>query len=199
MTLPIDTLTDERPTARREFIGQIAASAIVLAGAACASPAATTAPAPTPSPTPPVPAVPVHWDDSWFAKLTAKHKAVFDSPAIEEGAALFNATGYIRGMHDAAGAGALDVQTVVVMRHAAVPMVFNDAMWAKYNIGAEAKVKDDSTGKWAKTNPFLGAPAASVSANGESAGTPPAARSPERMQPTLTWLAAHGHILLGCD
>ena len=53
---------------------------------------------------------------------------------FEDGSALAHAAGYIRGMRDA-GAGDDDVQVVIVMRHAAVPMTLNDAMWAKYEIG----------------------------------------------------------------
>ena len=185
------TTPDDHPTRRREFLGQIAASAIVLAGAACTTPAvagqATTAPAPTPAPTPPAPAAPVHWDDSWFGRLTSKHKAVFDSPEIEDGAAVSHAAGYIHGMRVAIAAGENDVQTVVVMRHAGIPMVFNDTMWAKYELGKTLKVKDYPSEKWATRNPFLTAP--------PTEKAPPA----DRPQGTLAWLASHGHILLGCD
>src|SRR5262245_2722956 len=140
-------MSDEKTTPRRDFLGQVAASAIVLAGAACAPPAATatqSAPAPAGAaanpqssrggagPLPPPPAT---WDDSWFGKLTAKHKAVFDSPEIGEGLVLANASGYIRGMRDAIGAGENDVQTVIVLRHLAVVMFLNDAMWSKYELG----------------------------------------------------------------
>jgi hypothetical protein len=182
-------LPDEHPTPRRDFLGQIAASAIVLAGAACASPIsagqATTAPTPTPSRAQPPTAV--HWDDSWFARLTAKHKAVFDSPEIDDGLAVAQASGYIRGMRDAAGAGDSDVQTVVVMRHQAIPMIFNDAMWLKYGLGKELKVKDYPSEKWATRNPFATSTAS------------PNRASSDRPQSTLAWLASHGHILLGCD
>jgi len=181
------TPPNDQSTPRREFLGQIAASAVVLASAACSTPIsagqANTAPAPAPSPAPPVP---VHWDDSWFTRLTAKHKAVFDSPAIEDGLAVAQAAGYIRGMRDAVAAAADDVQTVVVMRHAAIPMVFNDAIWAKYSLGKELKVKDYPSEKWATRNPWL------------TAATPSKA-PPDRPQSTLAWLSSHGHMLLGCD
>jgi hypothetical protein len=181
------TPPNDQSTPRREFLGQIAASAVVLASAACSTPIsagqANTAPAPAPSPAPPGP---VHWDDSWFTRLTAKHKAVFDSPAIEDGLAVAQAAGYIRGMRDAVAAAADDVQTVVVMRHAAIPMVFNDAIWAKYSLGKELKVKDYPSEKWATRNPWL------------TAATPSKA-PPDRPQSTLAWLSSHGHILLGCD
>jgi hypothetical protein len=181
----------------------MAASAIVLAGTACAAPAAgssaATAPVPAAAPpnaaaeAPPAPAptTPVHWDDSWFGRLTAKHKAVFDSPQFDDGLVLSNAAGYIRGMRDAVGAGETDVQTVIVMRHIAVPMIFNDAMWAKYEIGKERQIKDSSTKTWALRNPFVGpAPSSNQSARPSTNARP---------QANLQWLAANGHILLGCD
>jgi hypothetical protein len=174
----------------------MAASAIVIAGTACASPANAgqgTGPAPVPAPggAPSTPQA-TQWDNSWFGKLTAKHKAVFDSPEVEDGLALSQATSYIRGMRDAIGAGVDDVQAVIVIRHHAVPMALNDAMWAKYQIGKEKKVKDEATKDFAVKNPFLAPPASS----GSSARPAPSA---DRPQPTLTWLNAHGHILLGCD
>jgi hypothetical protein len=188
------TTPSDRSTPRRDFLGQLAASAIVLAGSACAAPtmAGQTTEAPTPAPRPATPTGPVHWDDTWFGKLTAKHKAVFDSPGIEDGMVLSHATGYISGMHDAIGAALADVQTVVVIRHAAIPMVFNDAMWAKYDFGKEDKIKDFSTDKWATRNPFF-APAP-PKPNAVARPAPPS----ERPQANLQWLAAH-QIVLGCD
>lgn len=196
MTQPEDHSTQERPTARREFLGQIAASAIVIAGTACATPATagqTTAPTPAPAPTGNSGTQPTQWDDSWFGRLTAKHKAVFDSPAFDDGVALWHASGYIGGMRDAAGAGVNDVQVVIVMRHAAVAMTLNDAMWAKYAIGEEKKIKDDSTSKFATRNPFYAS-----SPPPPNAATRPAP-SPDRPAASLSWLGSHGNILLGCD
>jgi len=192
-------MSDERETPRREFLGQVAASAIVLSGAACAAPAAATQ-APAPAPTAPnntnvsagsqgsPPVAPSTWDDSWFGKLTAKHKAVFDSPEVNEGLVLANATGYIRGMRDAIGAGENDVQTVVVIRHAAVVMLFNDAMWQKYEIGKARNVKALRGGEFATKNEYAG-----------TATPRPTDGSTDRPQPNLAWLASRGHIILGCD
>jgi len=192
VTQPADQPIEDRPTDRREFLGQIAASAIVIAGTACASPAtAGQTTAPTPASAPSGNRAAVQWDDSWFGKLTAKHKAVFDSPAFEDGLALDHATGYIRGMREAAGAGVDDVQVVIVMRHRAVPMTLNDAMWSKYEIGKDKQIKDYPSDKFATRNPFY---AAAPSSNGSRP-----APSPDRPQSTLSWLGSHGHILLGCD
>jgi len=181
--------SSDSKTPRREFLGQIAASAMVLAAGSACSPAAG-AQAGTTAPTPPRGESPAQWDDSWSGRLTAKHKAVFDSPQIEDGLVLANASGYIRGMRDALGAGENDVQAVIVVRHAAIPMAFNDAMWQKYEIGKDKKIKGSGGEEWATRNPYLGG------ANGGGRG---GAASPDRPQATLTWLGSHGHILLGCD
>ena len=174
MTQPTD-----RPTPRREFIGQLATSAVVLAGTACAAPFAATAPGGTA----PAPAQPgrTQWDDSWFTRLTAKHKAAFDSAQIEEGAVLGHALRYVNGMRDALNAGDGDVQAVLIIRHSAIPMAFNDAMWAKYEIGKDRSIKDGDD--WATRNPYLNSRRPTTS---------------DRPSATLSWFAAHGHVLLGC-
>lgn len=186
----------DQPTARREFLGQIAASAIVLAGTACAGPAAATQAVPPPAPArnPDVSAAaPTHWDDSWFTRLTAKHKAVFDSPEVEDGIALEHAVLFLSGMKAALGAGNGDAQAVIVIRHTGVILAFNDAMWAKYEIGKERKVKDYATDKWAVRNPFA-APAPRPGSD-----QAPRPNNPDRPATNLAWFAQNGHILLGCD
>jgi hypothetical protein len=174
------TASSHSPTPRREFLGQMAASAMVLAGAACATPmsAAQTAAAPVPSQPG---GAPTKWDDSWTGRLTSKHKAVFDSPEVAENTTLgvSQAIRYINGVRDALAA---EAQTVVVIRHKAIPFAFNDAMWEKYKIGEESKVKIGDA--WATKNPLL-------NGRGNAAG--------DRPQGNLVWLASHGHILLGCD
>ncbi len=188
----------EQSTPRREFLGQVAVSALALAGAACAAPTATqTAASPAAPPSPPdgsqPTAAPTHWDDSWFTRLTAKHKAVFDMPEVDDGLAIDHAVLWLRGTRDALGGTAGDAQAVIVIRHAGVVLAFNDAMWSKYEIGKERKVKDDSTGKWAVRNPYaLPAPRAAGDA-------PVRPSSPDRPQDNLAWFAQNGHVLLACD
>jgi hypothetical protein len=153
--------TADKP--RREFLGQIAASALVLAGGACASPAAaaTLGTSVTRQSA---------WDDSWTQRLKARHKAVFDSPEIDEGRVFGQATSYVRAMHDALGSD--DSQTVVVIRHHAIPLIFNDEMWKKYPI-AEDKGLKDRDGRWETANPYT--------------------------VDVTDRLLARGHIVLGCD
>jgi hypothetical protein len=190
------------PTDRRDFLGQIAASAVVLAGSACAAPASLvqTSVAPAASGTASATnrlSVATNWDDTWFNRLTAKHKAVFDTPDFAEEMILGpgHATRYIAGMRDALGAGPNDVQTVIVIRHRALPFALNDAMWAKYEIGKDLKIKGEGD-NWATKNPFA-APRARRSSG--RAGGGPSSQNTDRPQPNAEWLTSHGHILLGCD
>jgi len=177
MTKPAD-----RPTARREFIGQLATSAVVLAGTACAAPlAAGTSGVAAPSPVQGGNAGPTQWDDSWFGRVTAKHKAAFDAADVADGAVLGHAQRYIIGMRDALNASDNDVQAVLIIRHTAIPMAFNDAMWAKYEIGKDRNIKDGDA--FATRNPYL-------NSRRPTTGDRPTA--------TLSWFASHGHILLGC-
>jgi len=177
------TQSSDSPTPRREFIGQMAASAIVLAGAACASPAsvAQTIATPAPAPSQPGPSQ-TKWDDSWTTRLTSAHKAVFDSPEIAENSTLgvLQAQRYASGVTAALGATA---QTVIVVRHKSIPFAFNDAMWEKYKIGEEIKVKQGDA--WATKNP--GAHPRTGNASGD------------RPQSNMEWLLSHGHFVLGCD
>jgi hypothetical protein len=103
-----------------------------------------------------------------------------------------HATRYINGMRDALGAGAADVQTVVVIRHHAIAFAFNDAMWAKYEIGKDLKIKGDGE-EWATKNPFAG-----PRSRGGRGGNAAQANN-DRPQANAEWLSSHGHILLGCD
>lgn len=143
-----------QPTPRREFLGHLAVTAAALASAACAPTLAATATEPAPAPRPSTPPAPIHWDDSWVARLTAKHKAVFDSPAISDGLALGQAFLYMRGYQEMYQATDADVQAVIVMRHAGLPLALGDALWDKYEIGKMLKVTDPATDKPARRNPF---------------------------------------------
>jgi hypothetical protein len=138
---------------RRAFLGQLAATAAGLGVAACAGPAnaavATTArPAPTARAS-------VAWDDSWTHRLGNQHRFVI------EGADMDSAPGRVAlandlysWYHEALGVRDSDMHIVLVLRHRAIPMVFNDVIWAKYNLGDSLKLKD-SAGEPVKRNPYF--------------------------------------------
>ena len=146
----------EHPTPRREFLGQLATAALVVAGTVGAARIASQVTQAAPSaPRPPAPQP--HWDDSWTTRLTASHKAVFDSPDIKDGLALMQASGIMRAFQEVFAlirSTDTDMQAVIVIRHAAIPMAFNDVLWDKYELGKELKLKDPTTGQPARRNPF---------------------------------------------
>lgn len=143
----------DAPSPRRAFLGKVAGSAAVLA-AASAIPAevrALGAPA-APRPTPPG-----DWDMSWVDRITGDHRQVFDCPEIGEATALHQMRTWLAGFKEVYGTTDADMHGVLVIRHEAIPMVANDAMWARYHMGKQYEQKDPASGKPAERNPFLNA------------------------------------------
>jgi hypothetical protein len=203
--------TDPR-TPRRQFIGELAAGAAAIAAVACtpSATAKTASQAPAPAPTPgsttaataataastagpsesmgPLPTAPKAWDTSWMSRITGKHKAVFDSPEIGEGAALYYAVSYLNSVKDVFGTGDSDASVVVCLRHRAVPLLYNDAMWAKYDIGAMTKTNDPKTSQPATRNVYY----QSLDAKGNP-------KPDDNQSEKIKALAARGVIFVGCD
>ena len=178
---------------RREFLGQLATAAVALAGTACAAPAIATqqqaaGPVPSAPPTPSTPPAKVVFDDTWTTRLTGKHKAVFDSPEIEEGTALYHAMSYLGAIKDVFGTGDSDASVVVVLRHAAVPMLYNDVMWAKYDLGAQTKTLDQKSKQPVTRNIYY--------QRLDKDGKP---SSEEKPSATIKSLTNRGVIFIGCD
>jgi intracellular sulfur oxidation DsrE/DsrF family protein len=141
-------------TGRRDALKHLAGGAIALASlgaAACASPAQAISTAPSPSGSRPLPG-PGNWDMSWMQRVNKKRRMVFDTSAVDGGMALSFAAAYLDGATDAYGDP--DASTVVVHRHASVPVVLNDEMWKRLGIGESLKMKD-SKGEFYVKNPFL--------------------------------------------
>ncbi|MEJ7813357.1 MAG: hypothetical protein WKG32_23315 [Gemmatimonadaceae bacterium] len=145
------------PTHRRGFLGRLLSGAAVLAGGGAAAPLIAQgvtpgsggAPGPVPSGAPRGP-----WDVTWADRLTAKHKQVFDAPEIAEGTALHQARTFMRGYADVYGENDSDMNAVLVFRHAGLPVVLGDPVWERYELGKALKLKDPTTGKPARRNPF---------------------------------------------
>lgn len=97
--------------------------------------------------------------DPWLAKLTGKHKQVFDAPAVDPFSSVYAAT-YMRTMTDTYKLKPGEVNAVVVYRHFAMPLLVNDDVWAKYKLGAMLNVTDPAT-KGPSTRNIFYKPAAS--------------------------------------
>ena len=194
--------TNDSLSPRRQFIGELAAGAAALAAVAC-TPAASATAAASQAPKPVVPAAPTAqaevpsaplpvppktWDASWMNRITAKHKAVFDSPEIADGTALYQAMSYLGSIKDVFGTGDSDASVVVVLRHRAVPLLFNDAMWAKYDLGTATKTMDEKTKTPVKRNIYY--------QNVDADGKP---RDDDKPSEKIKSLTARGVIFVGCD
>jgi intracellular sulfur oxidation DsrE/DsrF family protein len=135
-------------TDRRAFLGSLAVGGVALAVGACAtSSGATPPPAPLQPATKDGP-----WDNSWLDQLTAKHKQIFDISAYQDGGGLFYAKNYFNAHRDGFGMVYPDVQAVLGIHGPAYPIVFSDAVWAKYHFGKRNKIKDPRTRTWAVRN-----------------------------------------------
>jgi hypothetical protein len=139
---------------RRDFITGMTASAAGLMAVACASgTSAAAAPAPlgVPSPVSYVESTqgnysmlkPSVWDDSWTRRL-GKYRTVFDvSELQEQGPGVYQVTAIMDNYKEALGATDADLGFVLVIRHGAMALAVNDAMWEKYNLGVDWKRRDD--------------------------------------------------------
>lgn len=93
------------------------------------------------------------WDMSWVERVEkARHKAVFDCAEVGDGIAITNAQVYMAGWRDVYGMQDADLGVALVIRHTAIPMVLDDAIWAKWNVGEQLGVKE--SGEPAKRNTF---------------------------------------------
>jgi hypothetical protein len=162
----------EHPSPRRGFLGQLAGSVAALATGALASAPLSAEPARASRATlsSAEDRAPEHpgqirepliargpWDMSWTERLTGRHRQVFDAPQIAEGTVLHQARVYLSGYREVYDASDSDLNAVLVIRHRAIPMILGDAIWERYDfIGKKiTKLKDPTTGKPARRNPFL--------------------------------------------
>ena len=124
------------------------------------------------------------WDVTWVDRIAkANHKVVFDCAEIGDGLALTNAQTYMAGWKDVYNTPDSEMGVVVVIRHSAIQMVLNDAIWERWNIGELLGVKE--RGEPAKRNPFAGQP--SEAGGGRMAGS------------TISALSARGVVMLCCN
>jgi hypothetical protein len=159
---------------RRRFIATLGVGAVA---AAAGTPLRAAAPPARPAP------ISAKWDMSWMDRLKGKHRAVFDSPELSDGAAVFRAAMYRDQLAEVYGIEASEVTPVVVIRHSAIALAMKSAYWARFEIGKEEKMKDAKK-KWVVANPV------------EAAA--PGATKPWS-EYNLTSFMASGGIVLACN
>jgi intracellular sulfur oxidation DsrE/DsrF family protein len=87
--------------------------------------------------------------DAWFGRIKGKHRMIFDAPEPNSGLVAIWPRVYLNTM-EATYPGT--VTAVVILRHGAIPLAMNDALWAKYSLGEMFEVKDGDVP--AKRNPY---------------------------------------------
>lgn len=128
------------------------------------------------------------WDLSWLERLaTATDRAVFDWPSMGDPGdpiVLEIAARYLDNCETAYAPRKYDARVILNIRTQAVPVALNDAMWDRYALGTEYKVKDPVTQQTAVRNPFL-------------------RRAPDPLPgvslPSLVDLLQRGALVLVCD
>jgi intracellular sulfur oxidation DsrE/DsrF family protein len=139
-------------------------------------------------PTPPTQAnwLPAHEAADDWLELPGRHRMVFDAASASGAAdAADFAAGYLYANKQGYGLTPQDLAVVIIMRHFATPLAFNDAIWARYGAAMGKVIKlDDPKTKAAPTRNLL------LTTDD---------KDPEAQEATLTALAQSGVRLAVCD
>lgn len=95
------------------------------------------------------------YDVTWTQRLTGKHKAVFDVPEINGGAGVWRAGMWRDHCRDLLQAQPSDLSGVIVIRHAAIPLIMSHEFWDMYDIAKSRKVMHPLTDAKTRRNPVL--------------------------------------------
>lgn len=140
--------TLNRTTARRKFLGTLAAGTAATLGLA----GLTTA-------TPPEALASTLYrpgDDTgfeaWLGKIKGSHKQVFDTP-MPNGGMTFAWSRVFLMTNAQFGAAENDVTAVIVLRHDAIPYGMDHNLWTKYKLGENFHIEDAATKAPALRNP----------------------------------------------
>jgi hypothetical protein len=136
-------------TKRREFLGWLSGtSAFAFLGTPAVFRSQTASGTAHPAP------IDDRFDVSWADRVQGKFRAVFDSPEVSEGAALFRAMVWCDQYKAVYGTARTEMSPVLVVRHEAIHLAMNDEYWERFKIGKEVKLKTPEGKKWAEANPI---------------------------------------------
>jgi intracellular sulfur oxidation DsrE/DsrF family protein len=135
-------MEDEILGKRRDFLGLAAVAAVAGIGGALPVTQAVAATGPSTDFT------------RWLDNIPGKYRQIYDMPEVNNGMAL--AWSHVFLMTGAQGYGVPESElgVVLIVRYHALPLVFQDAVWAKYKLGEVFKIDDPETKAPAVRNPF---------------------------------------------
>lgn len=171
---------------RRDFLGRATTGAIMLTGLPLAI--ASTARSAEGAELRPGGALQggSEFDTTWPARITNKHKAVFDCSEIESGYGVWRAFAWAGQYQQHLGVQPSDLSPVIILRHNAIALAMNQAYWDKYGIGKAKNVTHPLTLEPTTRNPAL--------LSGEADGVP----APFD-QAALQKQMSRGVIVLACN
>src|SRR6267154_4200478 len=130
---------DQLKTHRRGFLGTLAAAA--AAGLASLTPLRAAAES-APRRSGPLGSAADPAFEAWLNRITGKHKMVFDAPEVNSGMPVVWPRVWLNGNNDNYATKDADNSAVIVLRHSAIPIAMQDALWAKYKLGEVFGIKE---------------------------------------------------------
>lgn len=123
------------------------------------------------------------YDVAWAGRITARFRAVFDSPNMSGGAALIRANAWCDQYKEVYGVERAAMNAVLVLRADAIDLAVDDDYWQRFKVGKEHTLRGADGKRWTTVNP--------ISAR---------ARDTEPSKPanTLESFMANGGIVLAC-
>jgi len=91
---------------------------------------------------------------AWLRGITARNKQFFETGKAENAIPFLHVVNYFGAWRATSGVGQNDVAAVIGVFGLAVPSVFGDAVWGKYDVSSIMGLKDPSGAPY-KTNPYI--------------------------------------------
>jgi intracellular sulfur oxidation DsrE/DsrF family protein len=135
-------MQDEILGKRRDFLGLAAVAAAAGLGAALPVTQAAAATDPSTDFT------------RWLDSIPGKYRQLYDMPELNNGMGLAWSWVYLLTGAQGYGVPESDLGVVIILRHDALPLAFNDSVWAKYKLGEVFKIDDPETKAPALRNPY---------------------------------------------
>lgn len=131
-------------TPRRSFLGRLTAGALAVTGMSAAGRRRLDAETVNTEPI----------EDEWLAGVTGTHRQFFDATSVNDGFSFAFAMVFMNTIGETYKAADKDISTIIGLRHSAIPLVFNNDIWAKYKLGEMLKIQDPVTKAPAVRNPY---------------------------------------------
>src|SRR5207245_6224533 len=80
--------------------------------------------------------------ETWLNRINGKHKMLFDAPEVNDGMPVVWPRVWLNGNNENYATKDADNSAVVVLRHSAIPIAMQDAVWVKYKLGEAFSIKE---------------------------------------------------------